>query len=72
MAYWQGQDWERIRSALEKAGAPTTAEQLGVDREILLKALLDARSVRDRYSILDRKPLDREKAIEICRATGVL
>jgi glycerol-1-phosphate dehydrogenase [NAD(P)+] len=72
MACWQGQDWERIRSSLRQAGAPTTAGELGLDRETLLKALLEARKIRDRYTILDRKPLDREKALELCRSTGVI
>ncbi len=71
MAYWQGQDWKRIRSALKNAGAPTTAEELGIDKDVILKAVVEARNIRDRYTILSKKPLDRESAEEICRATGV-
>ena len=35
------------------------------------KALLKAKNIRKRYTILDEKPLDRKKAEDICRTTGV-
>jgi glycerol-1-phosphate dehydrogenase [NAD(P)+] len=71
-AYLQGQDWERIRRGLKTLGAPTTAGELGIGREMLIEALVRARDVRERYTILNEKPLDREKAEEACRATGVI
>jgi len=71
MAYQQGQDWERIKEALKTIGAPTTAKEMGVEKEAVIKALLEAKNVRKRYTILDEKPLDANKAEELCRETGV-
>ncbi len=71
MAYHQGQDWERIRDALKAVGAPTTAEELGMGKDTIIKALLDAKDIRKRYTILDEKPLNRKKAEELCNRTGV-
>lgn len=70
-AYLQGQDWERLRNGLEALGAPTTARQLGIDKEMIVEAMLRAKDIRERYTILNEKPLDREKASEVCRLTGV-
>ncbi len=72
MACLQGQDWRMIRDKLKTIGAPVTAGELGAGREMIIKALLDARKIRRRHTILDKKPLTREKAEELCKATGVL
>lgn len=68
----QGQDWNMIRDKLKAIGAPVTVRELGIEKENIIKALLDAKKIRKRYTILDKKPLDREKALELCKATGVL
>jgi len=71
MARYQGQDWRAIKSSLERIGAPTTAKEIGLDQDIIVDALVKARGVRKRYTILDKKPLDRQSAIELCKETGV-
>lgn len=71
MSYWQGGDWERIRDSLRELGSPVTAQEIGIEKETVIKALLSARGIRKRYTILDKKPLDREEAEEICIKTGV-
>ncbi len=71
MAHLQRQDWENIKKSLAVVGAPTTARELGVDQDMLVNALVKAKEIRDRYTILNRKPLDAQKAIELCRATGI-
>jgi glycerol-1-phosphate dehydrogenase [NAD(P)+] len=63
--------WEAIRDALKAVGAPVTADGLGVGKDKILDALLEGRNVRDRYTILHEKPLDRKAAEQLCRATGV-
>ncbi len=68
----QGQDWNMIRDKLKTIGAPVTVRELGIEKENIIKALLDAKKIRKRYTILDEKPLDREKALELCKVTGVL
>jgi len=71
MAHHQGQDWEGIKDALAAVGAPTTTKQLGISDDKAIEALLEAKNIRDRYSILDEKPLDRKAAGQLCRETGV-
>jgi glycerol-1-phosphate dehydrogenase [NAD(P)+] len=71
MAHLQEQDWEKIRDSLKSVGAPTTAREMGLDQDMIIEALVRARDVRDRYTILNRKPLDAEKAEELCNTTGV-
>jgi glycerol-1-phosphate dehydrogenase [NAD(P)+] len=44
---------ERLRQALEAAGAPTTGAELGLPSAFYRAAVRHAREIRDRYSILD-------------------
>ncbi|NOZ83036.1 MAG: NAD(P)-dependent glycerol-1-phosphate dehydrogenase [Euryarchaeota archaeon] len=71
--YLHGGEWWRIRSALKLAGAPVSAQELGVeDREVIL-ALLEARKVKpERYTIIEHVNLSREMAEKAARATGVI
>lgn len=72
MMYLHGGDWRAIRDALHTLGAPTTAAQLGVPREVIVEALTRAHTIRpDRYTILGDKGLTREAAEEVVRVTGV-
>lgn len=67
-----GADWQRVRGALAAIGAPTTAKQLGIPRETLLEAMLQAHLVRsERYTILGDKGLSREAAERLLHVTGV-
>lgn len=43
----------RIEAVLRAAGAPTTPEAIHVDRPLYEAALLHAREIRDRYTVLD-------------------
>jgi glycerol-1-phosphate dehydrogenase [NAD(P)+] len=73
MAKLHGIDWEAIRDSLERAGAPTTAEGLGIKREKIIEALVMAQSVRpDRYTILSKIPLDKASAEALATETGVI
>ena len=72
MAKWHGADWEMVRDALATAGAPTAAAAVGETKERLIDALVEAASVRkDRWTILNEKPLTREAAGQLCAETGV-
>ncbi len=69
--YLHGGNWLRLMGTLEQVGAPTTAQELGMDRDQLVEALMNAHTIRpSRYTILD-EPIDRGKAEEILEATGV-
>ncbi len=72
MAFLHQADWEGIKNALERLKAPTTAKELGIEPEHLIKALTVAHNIRPgRYTIL-RDGLSAEKAEHVARKTGVI
>ncbi len=73
MAYLHKMDWKRIKENLQKVGAPTTAEELGIEPEHIIEALMRARRIRpERYTILEEKRLSRNSAKKLAKATGVI
>lgn len=73
MAYLYDIDWKGIKETLQKTGAPTTAEELGVDSESIIEALVRACTIRpERYTILDTKKLDHVSAKKLAKITGVV
>ena len=73
MMYLHGGDWEEIRDALQKIGAPTNAKTLGISKKKIVEALTDAQLMRpERYTILGEKGLTREAAIKLAKITGVI
>jgi len=73
MAYLHGADWKRIRDALRRLGAPTSARELGVDSDDVLKALDIAASVRpERFTILNKLSLNREAYEHLATVTQVI
>jgi glycerol-1-phosphate dehydrogenase [NAD(P)+] len=73
MMYLHGGDWHRIKNALKTIGAPVTAAELGVSREDIISALVNAQSVRpERYTILGDRGLTPDAAEKIARVTGVI
>jgi glycerol-1-phosphate dehydrogenase [NAD(P)+] len=72
-AYLHDASWRQIRDTLKQIGAPTTARELGVEDEDVVKALEMAASVRpERYTILHKLRLNREACEEVARVTGVI
>ena len=63
--------WIDVRDALDSIGAPTTAEALGIDDEIVLEALTTAHEIRDRYTILG-DGMSEPAAREAASVTGVI
>lgn len=73
MAYLHKADWELVRNALRTIGAPTTAEDLGIKDEFIIKALTYAHKIRpDRYTILAGRRLSNETAKKLARITQVI
>jgi glycerol-1-phosphate dehydrogenase [NAD(P)+] len=73
MAYLHGINWQEIRDALFAIGAPTTAKQLGIESEYIIKALETAHKINpNRYTILGEKGLTANAAIRLARNTGVI
>jgi glycerol-1-phosphate dehydrogenase [NAD(P)+] len=70
--YLHGAEWEEVHEALEEVGAPITARALGIPKDTLIEALLQAHQVRpERLTILGDGGLTREAAEQALRATGV-
>ena len=64
--YLHGGDWMRIRSLLLTVKAPVDSKTLGIDKEYLIEALIEASKIRpERFTILSKVKPDREKAEDI-------
>lgn len=72
MTYLQTRDREEVRRLLEAAGAPTTAEQLGISPKDIVRALTKAHRTRHWYTILGNKGLSEGAAERLARYTGVI
>jgi len=73
MAKLQGQDWKKIVRTLKNVGAPTTAKKIGLNPDIVAKALTIAQDLRpERYTILREVNMTFKKAIELAKSTNVL
>lgn len=73
MMYLHGGPWRRVKRILRKIGLPTTAEELGIPDEYIVKALTIAHRIRpERYTILGESGLNWEAAERLARATGVI
>jgi len=68
MMYLHGGNWQQIRHILNEVKAPTTLNNLGIDRDIMLEALQKAHKIRpERYTILSEGLTKKaaESAIEM-------
>ena len=73
MAKLHGLDWERVRDRLATIGAPTTAEELGLEGETLVEALVKAGTIRpERYTILNKVNLTRKTARKLAESCGLI
>jgi len=72
MAYLHSINWRRIKEALKVIGAPTSAKELGVEDEYIIRALVEAHKIRPRYTILGDTGLTWEAAERLARVTGVI
>ena len=73
MMFLHGGDWQRIKNALQIIGAPTTAKELGIEPEIIIKALTIAHKVRpERYTILGDNGIIMDAAERVANVTGVI
>ncbi len=73
MAKLHGLDWQKIAETLENIGAPTAARQINLTEDHVIKALISAQSLRpDRYTILSKVRMDKNKAYELAKFTKVI
>jgi len=73
MARLHNINWRQVRDTLKRVGAPTTAQELGIEKEHIVEALIRAQEIRpDRYTILDERTLTPETAKTLAKTTGVI
>ena len=73
MMYLHGGNWKRVRNTLLKLGLPVRARDLGIQDELVIKALTIAHKLRpSRYTILGETGLTWEAAERLARITGVI
>ncbi len=69
----QGQDWKKIIKTLKDVGAPTSAKQIGLEPEIIVKALMIAQDLRpERYTILKEIKMTEKVALNLAKSTGII
>ncbi len=72
-AYLHHSKWLKIKSTLKKIGAPTTAQELGIKDEELIRALEVAVTIRpERYTILHKLSLSFEECEKAAKETGTI
>ena len=73
ITYLYGANWKRIRDTLKCLGAPTTANELGVKDEDIVKALEIAATIRpDRFTILQKLNPNYKECEKAAKATEVI
>jgi len=71
-SYLQGGDWQMIRTVMKKIGIPTSARELGFPREVVIRALVEAKNIRpERHTIL-RDGLSSQEAEEALTQVGII
>jgi len=66
-------NWKAIKKSLQIIGSPTTAAELGIEPEVIVRALTIAQGVRpERYTILSKITLNETKARKLAESTGVI
>lgn len=73
IAYLHNSNWKRIKDTLKKIGAPTTANELGIKSDNIIKALEMAPKIRpERYTILHKLNLNFEEYKKAAETTGII
>jgi len=73
IAKLQGQDWKKIIKTLKDVGAPTTAKQIGLKPDVIVKALMIAQDLRpERYTILKEIKMTEKIALNLAKSTGII
>lgn len=73
MAKLHDLDWKTIRSKLEIIKAPINADDLGLEKKILINALVKAAKIRpERYTILNKANLNYYKARKLAEQTNII
>lgn len=72
MMYLHGKDWTFMREAMRKIGIPTTAREMGIEDEMIVRAIVEAPGIRpERFTILGNG-ISEEAARKAALKTGVI
>jgi glycerol-1-phosphate dehydrogenase [NAD(P)+] len=73
MTYLHRANWRRIRATLKRLGAPTNADELGVEKKDVIKDLVASSTIRpERYTILNKVNLDLRASEKLAKKTEVI
>ncbi|MBI2578189.1 MAG: iron-containing alcohol dehydrogenase [Candidatus Aenigmarchaeota archaeon] len=70
--FLQKGDWLKIKAVMEKLGLPATAKDAGMERDMVIEALMLAPKIRDRYTVLDKYDITRKQAENILQKVGII
>lgn len=70
--YLQKGDWKKIRELMIKAGLPTSAKDLKIENKMMVEALVNARKIRNRYTVLDRYSFTKASAEKVLKKTQII
>lgn len=68
----QGKDYTHVRTLMEKIGLPVNSKEIGIEKDMLIKALVNARDVRERYTVLNKKRIDEKEAEKILKKLKII
>lgn len=68
----QGKDHKPVRALMKKFKLPVTAKEIGIEKSVLVKALVNAKNTRDRYTILNKKYIDEKEAEKILKKLEII
>jgi len=71
-SYLQRGNWVKMKSVLKEVRAPITAKEAGIPEDMVIEALVKAKSVRNRKTILDKYDITEEKAKAILKTVGII
>ena len=73
MTALRGEDYTALRDGMARLGLALSGRDAGIGDDEVIEGMLRARETRpDRYTLLDEVAVDRRRAVEIARATGVI
>ena len=70
--YLHDQDWEAVRKLIKDIGLPINSKEIGISDDELVKALVAARDIRKRYTILDKAKLGDTEAREVLKNIEII
>jgi len=65
--------WSSIKRRLERVGFPSTLAEIGISKEMAVKALCEGVKLRPRkYTILHKRPIRREEALSLLKEVELI